>query len=71
MRLKPPVSHDEAYRSLAQNATLVWGTAAAADMDEHLHAIARSMAIVSALDIPDEVEPLFGEDIDSGRKLQA
>ncbi|KKB81186.1 hypothetical protein VW35_03335 [Devosia soli] len=64
MRLKPPVSFDEAYRSLAQNAVLTWGTSAAARMDPQLQSIACAMETVSALDIPDSVEPLFGENID-------
>lgn len=62
MRLKPPVTADEAYRLLALNATLAWGTADAAAMDPHLKSIAAAMAEVSALDIPDHVEPIFGED---------
>ena len=32
-------------------------------MDAHLRGIANSMAVVSALNVPDDVEPLFGEDI--------
>ena len=63
MRLKPPVSPEEAYRYLSQNAVLVWGVAAAAAMDAQLTSIAQAMAVVSSLDIPDPVEPLFGEDI--------
>lgn len=62
MRLKPPVSADEAYRSLSLNATLSWGATDAAAMDTHLRNIAAAMAEVSALDIPDDVEPIFGED---------
>lgn len=64
MRLKPPVSHEEAYRYLSQSAVLAWGISAAAKMEPTLTAIAKSMAVVSALDVPDEIEPLFGENID-------
>lgn len=64
MRLKPPVSAEDAYRFLSQSAVLAWGVAATARMDPHLSAIASSMAVVSALDIPDDIEPLFGENID-------
>lgn len=67
MRLKPSVSQDEAYKYLSQNANLVWGDEAAAAMDTHLQAIAKSMATLSALDIPDEIEPLFGEDIGAAK----
>ena len=62
MRIKPPVSNDQAYQYLSLNAVLVWGVADAASMDPQLHAIAAAMAEVSALVIPDEVEPIFGED---------
>jgi len=62
LRLKPPVSAEEAYRSLSLNATQSWGAADAAAMDSQLHAIAAAMAEVSALDIPYDVEPIFGED---------
>ena len=63
MRLKPPITADQAYRQLALNATLSWGLADAAAMDSLLLSMAEAMAVVGALDIPDEVEPLFGEDI--------
>ena len=64
MRLKPAVSPEEAYGFLSQNAVLVWGAAAAAKMDPQLNSIASAMAVVSSLEIPDEIEPLFGENID-------
>ena len=63
MRLKPPVSADQAYQYLAVNAALVWGVGDAAKMDAHLHSIADAMAVIGALDIPEHIEPLFGEDI--------
>ena len=63
MRIKPAVSPEEAYRLLTLNAALVWGLEEAAAMDAHLRGIANSMAVVSALNVPDDVEPLFGEDI--------
>jgi hypothetical protein len=62
MRIKPPVSDEQAYQYLSLNAALVWGAADAALMDTQLHAIASAMAEVSALAIPDDVEPIFGED---------
>jgi hypothetical protein len=63
MRLKPPPSADEAYRALSLSASLSWGVGETALMDSHLRAIADAMAAVAALDIPDEVEPLFAEDV--------
>ena len=64
MRIKPAVSPEEAYRYLSQNAVMVWGEAAATRMEPQLQSISSAMAVVSALAIPDEIEPLFGEDID-------
>ena len=64
MRIKPAVSPEEAYRYLSQNAVMVWGEAAATRMEPQLQSISSAMAAVSALQIPDEIEPLFGEDID-------
>ena len=64
MRIKPAVSPEEAYRYLSQNAVMVWGEAAATRMEPQLQSISSAMAVVSALEIPDEIEPLFGEDID-------
>ena len=69
MRLKPPISAEEAYRYLSVNAALVWVLEDAAKMAGTIKTIAGSMAEVSALDIPDEVEPLFGEDIGTDPEL--
>lgn len=63
MRMKPPPSSDEAYKFLTLSAVYSWGTAEAALMETHLRAIADAMAVVAALDIPDDVEPLFAEDV--------
>jgi len=62
MRIKPPVSTEQAHQYLSVSATLVWGLEDAAEMDGHLRSIAAAMAEVSSLDIPDDVEPIFGED---------
>jgi hypothetical protein len=71
LRLKPPVSAHEAHQYLSLNATLVWGVDHAAKIDGHLKSIADAMAVVSALDIPEAVEPLFGEDIGLDPELDA
>ncbi|WP_449395978.1 hypothetical protein [Devosia riboflavina] len=63
VRLKPPVSQDQATTFLTQSAKLSWGEAVAGELAPILEGIARSMETVGALDIPDEIEPLFGEDI--------
>jgi hypothetical protein len=62
MRLKPPPSADEVFHVLSANASLSWGPSAAGEIATNLHSIADAMSVVAALDIPDETEPLFGED---------
>ena len=63
MRLKPPVTSDEAFHLLLSNATMTWGPTEAALLHDQLRGIADAMAVISALNIPVETEPLFGEDI--------
>lgn len=63
VRLKPLVSQDQATAFLTHGAKLSWGDAVADELAPILEGIALSMETVSALDIPDEIEPLFGEDI--------
>ncbi|MEO8540397.1 MAG: hypothetical protein ABI577_11705 [bacterium] len=62
MRLKPALSAEEAFQFLSASAVLTWGAAAASEITTNLRSIAEAMAVVGALDIPDETEPLFGED---------
>lgn len=69
VRLKPPVSQDQATTFLTQSAKLSWGDAVADELAPILEGIARSMETVSALDIPDDVEPLFGEKIAQAGKV--
>ncbi|RYG57942.1 MAG: hypothetical protein EON56_01185 [Alphaproteobacteria bacterium] len=61
VRLKPPVSQEQAAAFLTQSAKIAWGEAVADDLAPLLESIAKSMEIVSALEIADDVEPLFGE----------
>ncbi len=63
MRLKPPPTAEEALRYLGVNAVLVWGVAETALMEAQLRLIADAMAAVAALEVPEETEPLFAEDI--------
>lgn len=62
MRLKPAPTPDEAMQLLIAAATLTWGPLAAFALSTQLRSLADAMAVVAALDIPDETEPLFGED---------
>ena len=61
VRLKPPVNQDQAAAFLTQSAKIAWGDAVAEELTPLLVGIAQSMEIVSALEIPEEIEPLFGE----------
>jgi hypothetical protein len=45
------------------NAVLSYGPSDATAMEGHLRLIAAAMADVASLDIPDDVEPLFAEDV--------
>lgn len=63
MRLKPAPSAEEALKLLTVNAVLSYGPSDAAAMESHLRLIATAMADVASLDIPDDVEPLFAEDV--------
>jgi hypothetical protein len=62
MWLKPEIPAGQIYETLATSATLMWGLKEAALMDPQLRMIADAMAAIAALDIPDDTEPLFGED---------
>ena len=62
MRLKPELSADKAYEMLAMTAAATWGLAEAALLETNLRSIAAAMATISAVDVPDDTEPLFGEE---------
>ena len=59
MRLYPPVSTDEAYAYLSTQAKASWGEERLTELDENLKSLAEAMAIISSVDLPDELEPLF------------
>jgi len=63
VRLKPPVLVDDAKRYLMSGAELAWDGPPDPELATILEGIAKSMAVVSALAVPDDIEPLFGEDI--------
>jgi hypothetical protein len=60
MRLKPGLSAERAYEMLAVSATLNWGLTEAAALETNLRSISEAMAVIGALEIPDDTEPLFG-----------
>ena len=59
MRLHPPVSTEEALTWLTAQAKMTWGEERLPELSENLAAIAEAMAIISAVDLPDDLEPLF------------
>jgi hypothetical protein len=63
MRLKPGLTSDQAYEVLSATATMSWGLAAAAALQKELRSIADFMQVIGNLDIPDDTEPLFLEDL--------
>lgn len=63
MRLKPGLTSDQAYEALSATATMTWGLEAAAALQKELRSIADAMQVIGNLDIPDDTEPLFLEDL--------
>ncbi len=63
MRLKPGLTSDQAYDILSATAALTWGLEAAATLEGNLRVIADSMQVIGNLDIPDDTEPLFLDDM--------
>lgn len=59
MRLHPPVSTEEALTWLTAQAQMTWGEERLPELSDNLAAIAEAMAIISAVDLPDDLEPLF------------
>jgi hypothetical protein len=59
MRVYPPVSQEEARAWLAAQADLTWGPESAGTMAGDLDILAEAMAIISAIELPNDLEPLF------------
>jgi len=59
MRLKPPVSTEEALEWLTAEAKSTWGIELSPEVDEQLKPMAEAMAAVSAAAVPEEMEPLL------------
>ena len=63
MRLKPELTAKQAYDGLSVAATMAWGLTEAALLETHLRSISEIMAVIANIDIPEDTEPLFAEDI--------
>lgn len=59
MRLHPAVTEEEALSWLTDQATAAWGAERLPELTENLKAIAEAMAIISGVELPDDLEPLF------------
>lgn len=59
MRLHPAVTKDEAMTWLTDQAKATWGEERVPELKENLETMAEAMATISAVELPDEVEPLF------------
>ena len=58
MRVYPPVSKEEAVEYLTAQARLLWGDTPAVS-ETVLDTVAEALSMISAIDVPDEVEPMF------------
>jgi hypothetical protein len=59
MRLHPAVTKEEATEWLTNQAKASWGEERLPELQENIDAIAEAMAIISAVELPDDLEPLF------------
>lgn len=59
MRLYPAVSEEEALEWLLAQAAAVWKLERTPELEKSAQPIAAAMAAVSAVTLPEEVEPLF------------
>lgn len=59
MLLKPPVSEEAALEWLKAQAAAAYGVEVTPAMEKDLRRLAESMARVSAVDLPVEIEPLL------------
>ncbi|MDZ7728062.1 MAG: hypothetical protein U5Q44_07630 [Dehalococcoidia bacterium] len=59
MRLHPAVTKDEALEWLTEQARVTWGEDRVPELKDNLESMADAMAAISAVELPDDVEPLF------------
>ena len=59
MRLYPAVTEEEALEWLQKEALSRWGPELEPQLDSALKTLAQAMAAISAIELPEEVEPLL------------
>jgi hypothetical protein len=59
VRLYPPVTVEEALEWLKSQAQQEWGAEPTPELDESLKPLAEAMAVVSAIELPEEIEPFL------------
>jgi hypothetical protein len=59
MRLYPPVTPQKAQSWLGAQVVGVFGAEAATRLATEIAALAEAMSAISAVDLPDDLEPLF------------
>jgi hypothetical protein len=59
MRIYPPVTKDEAQQWLTAQATAAYGEDAAAGLATDVGTFAEAMSVISSIQLPDDLEPLY------------
>jgi hypothetical protein len=59
MRLKPPVSEEDAFEWLKAQVVAAWGVEVTPELEKNLRVAAEAMARISAVEVPDDIEPLL------------
>lgn len=59
MLLKPPVSEEAALEWLKARTAEAWGVEISPEIEKNLKATAESMARISAIELTEDIEPLF------------
>ena len=57
MRLKPPTSEEAALEWLTTQVLNAWEVESTPELEKSLRATAKSMAAISAVEMPEEIEP--------------
>jgi hypothetical protein len=59
VKLKPPVSEADAFEWLTAQVVAAWGVEITPELEKNLRTTAEAMARISAIDVPEDIEPLL------------